>query len=96
MYGTPLLDETTEAIPASKNGDVLSILLGTPRDSVQLPWKQKREEELESHSKLLSSSFKVSRGCPFRVISAFKMKLHFSLMVQPTLDQKQSRGTSTP
>jgi len=61
----PLLDETTEAIPASKNGDVLSILLGTPRDSVQLPWKQKREEELESTRSFYRAPSRVSEGCPF-------------------------------
>lgn len=93
MFGAPLLDNSVEAVPVTRNSEILPTLLKHQNGYGAIAMETKAEgrvaEPLESFIELLSQC---PNGCSLHVIGALKMKLHFSLMVRPGVRREDIKG----
>jgi|ERR1035437_400142 prephenate dehydratase len=88
IYGAPKVDQTNY-IPAASNGEILKLILqhgGYGAIAMETLAEGRVAEPLESFIELLTAYTK-TEDCPFRVIGAIRLKLHFCLMVRQHISQ---------
>lgn len=88
LYGTPEADQEN-CVPANSNGEILKLIRqhgGYGAIAMETLAEGRVAEPLESFIELLKTCAKTS-DCPFRIIGAIRLKLHFCLMVKPGADE---------
>lgn len=86
-FGVPSARET-ECVPAAKNGEILSLILGHGGYgciAMETRAEGRVAEPLESFMELLQT-YETTQECPLGIAGAVMLKLCFCLMVRPDID----------